>query len=83
MSPPRCSARSRKGLALAAGTFGEGDPGKIGDTYYEGVDTTARGFEIEVAGRVTDNWTLSGGYTGLEIEDDNGDPSAPSCPPRR
>lgn len=40
--------------------------------YYEGIDTTAEGFEIEVAGRVTQNWELSGGYTGLRIEDEAG-----------
>lgn len=43
-----------------------------GDSYYEGVDTTSKGFELELAGRVTQNWTLTGGYTGLEIEDQAG-----------
>ncbi len=56
----------QKGLAEFAGVLSNGD------SYYTGVDTTSRGFEIEVAGRITDNWTLSGGYTGLEIEDQNG-----------
>ncbi|WP_066722497.1 TonB-dependent siderophore receptor [Sphingomonas pituitosa] len=59
-------------LAAAAGQFQAGDPGQLGATYYTGVDTTSRGFEIELAGKVTDNWTISGGYTGLEIEDDAG-----------
>lgn len=65
----------QKGLAEAAGQFGAGDAGKLGDTYYRGVDTTSRGFEIELAGRVTDRLTLSGGYTGLKIEDEAGDPT--------
>lgn len=65
----------QKNLASAVGTFGEDGPGRAGDTYYEGVDTTSRGFEIEVAGNLTDNWTVSGGYTGLEIEDEAGEPT--------
>jgi outer membrane receptor for ferric coprogen and ferric-rhodotorulic acid len=69
--------RSRqKGLASAIGTFGDPDgpcpEGPAGDTCYAGVDTTSKGFEIEIAGRITDNWTLSGGYTGLDIEDQDG-----------
>ena len=65
----------QKGLALYAGTFQDGDAGKIGDSYYTGMDTTSRGFELEVAGRITDNWTLSGGYTGLEVHDESGNPT--------
>ncbi|MEG3150038.1 TonB-dependent siderophore receptor [Sphingomonas sp. ZT3P38] len=63
----------QKGLALAAGTFGEDEAGQPGDTFYEGVDTTSKGFELELAGKITDNWALSGGYTGLEIKDQAGD----------
>lgn len=77
----------QKGLATAIGTFG--DPagpcptgGKVGDTCYEGVDTTSRGFELEIAGKVTDNWTLSGGYTGLEIEDQQRNPARTFIPHR-
>ncbi len=62
----------QKGLAAFAGTFGAGDAGQIGDSYYEGTDTTSKGFELELAGKVTDNWTLSGGYTGLQIKDGAG-----------
>lgn len=62
----------QKNLAEAAGVFGAGDPGPVGDTYYAGVDTTAKGFEIELSGRVTDRWSVSGGYTGLKIEDQDG-----------
>ncbi len=66
----------QKGLALFAGVFSDPDgPGQVGDSFYEGVDTTSRGFEIEVAGRITDNWSLSGGYTGMKIEDEAGGPT--------
>ena len=65
----------QKNLATAAGQFGPGDAGPQGATYYTGVDTTSRGFELELGGRVTDNWTVSGGYTGLEIEDNAGNPA--------
>jgi len=41
--------------------------------YYEGVDTDAKGFEIEMAGRVTPNWEISGGFSKLtSLEDDDG-----------
>lgn len=67
----------QNGLAAYAGDFG--DPagpcptgGKIGASCYTGVDTTSKGFEIELAGKITDNWSLSGGYTGLKIEDQDG-----------
>ncbi|WP_375188366.1 TonB-dependent siderophore receptor [Sphingobium yanoikuyae] len=62
----------QKGLADYAGTFGEDGPGKAGGSYYAGVDTTSTGFELEVAGKITDQWTLSGGYTQYDIEDDEG-----------
>ncbi|CAN7181026.1 TonB-dependent siderophore receptor [Phenylobacterium sp. LjRoot219] len=51
------------GLAEAAGV--DLDTGK---TYYEGLDTKVTGFELEVAGRITENWTLNGGYSDLEID---------------
>jgi outer membrane receptor for ferric coprogen and ferric-rhodotorulic acid len=62
----------QKELAAFAGTFGAGGAGQIGDSYYEGTDTISKGFELELAGKVTDNWTLSGGYTGLQIKDGAG-----------
>ena len=41
--------------------------------YYEAVNSTkATGFEFEVAGRVTPNWELSGGFTTAKIEDQDG-----------
>ena len=61
------------GLAEAAGVFGANGPGPIGKTYFVPVDTRSKGFEIELSGHVTPNWALSGGYTGLEVEDDAGD----------
>jgi len=69
----------QKGLASAIGSFGDPEgpcpEGPAGGTCYTGVDTTSRGFEIELAGRITDAWTVSGGYTGLEIEDEDGEPT--------
>jgi outer membrane receptor for ferric coprogen and ferric-rhodotorulic acid len=62
----------QQGLAEAAGVFAPGDAGPAGDVYYVGVDTTAKGFEIELTGHVTDRWAISGGYTGLRIRDQNG-----------
>jgi outer membrane receptor for ferric coprogen and ferric-rhodotorulic acid len=56
----------QKGLAAFVGVLPNGD------SYYEGEDTTSKGFELEIAGKVTQNWTLSGGYTGLEIKDEAG-----------
>lgn len=53
----------QKGLAEAVGIDLE-----TGDTYYEGLDTKVTGFELEAAGRITDNWTVNGGYSDLEID---------------
>lgn len=50
-------------LAEWAGTF----PG--GQSYHRGVDTTAEGYELEVAGAIGDRWTLAGGWTQLSVED--------------
>ena len=44
-----------------------------GQAYYAGVDTFVEGYELEVAGKVTPNWTINGGWTSLSIEDRNGD----------
>lgn len=64
----------QKGLAAFRGVLPNGD------SYYEGEDTTSKGFEIELAGRVTPNWTLSGGYTGIDIENEAGDPTRTFLP---
>ncbi|GLK42759.1 MULTISPECIES: TonB-dependent siderophore receptor [Novosphingobium] len=73
----------QKGLAEYAGYFDEdgcpvgGDGvacnGKAGGSYYDPQDTTSTGFEVELSGQVTDNWTLSGGFTYLDIENADGD----------
>lgn len=68
------------GLAEAAGTFGVGGAGRVGTTYYRGVDTTSRGFELEVTGMITPQWSISGGYTGLEVHDQNGAPTRTYLP---
>lgn len=61
------------GLAASAGTFdGTNGPGPIGGTFYVGQSVTAKGFETEISGRVTDHWLLAGGYTHLQIYDDAG-----------
>jgi outer membrane receptor for ferric coprogen and ferric-rhodotorulic acid len=51
------------GLAETAGI----DP-TTGKTFYEGLDTKVTGYELEAAGRITDQWTLAGGFTDLEID---------------
>lgn len=56
------------GLASYAGDI----PGSF-DAWYEPVDTTAEGYELEVSGMVTDRWQLAGGWTHLtRLEDDAG-----------
>lgn len=62
----------QKNLAEAAGSFEDGDVGPIGGTYYVGQTTTSKGFEIEVTGKITPNWTLSGGYTGFSLKTPDG-----------
>lgn len=72
----------QKDLASLAGAFGPGDAGPIGDSYYVGVDTISKGFELEVSGRVTDRWTLSGGYTGFRLKGDQAGNPRPYIPNR-
>ena len=68
-------------LATAAGVFGPDDPnGPVGGTFYSDVDTTSTGFELEVAGRVNDRWSLNGGYTRFTLEDDSGANPRPYLP---
>jgi outer membrane receptor for ferric coprogen and ferric-rhodotorulic acid len=62
--------------------LGAGGAGPAGTTYYRGVDTTARGFEIEVTGNITPQWSISGGYTGLEVKDQAGAPTRTYLPTR-
>ena len=53
-------------LAEWAGTFPNGQ------SYYTGTDTTVTGYELEATGAITDQWTVTAGWTQLEIEDDAG-----------
>lgn len=62
----------QNGLAEFAGVFGPDSAGPANESYYRGVDTTSKGFELEIAGHITENWSLSGGYTWLDIEDPDG-----------
>lgn len=59
------------GLAEFAGNIIEPDF----YSYYVPVDTMSKGFEVELAGKVTDLWGLSGGYTDLKISNDDGNPT--------
>ena len=54
------------GLAEFAGAFPNGD------SYYAGIDAVVTGYELELNGRLTRNWSLSGAWTQLKIEDGNG-----------
>jgi len=72
----------QKGLADYAGTFGEDGPGKVGGSYYAPVDTTSKGFEVELAGKVSEQWSISGGFTLLDVEDDEGDDTRTWIPTR-
>lgn len=57
------------GLASFAGIFGEDAPsGRIGDSYYIGIDTTSKGFEFELSGKISDKLIISGGFTHLSIK---------------
>jgi outer membrane receptor for ferric coprogen and ferric-rhodotorulic acid len=56
----------QKNLAEYAGTFADGK------SYYTGVDTQVKGYELEVSGAITDKWTVSGGWTSLSVEDPDG-----------
>lgn len=72
----------QKGLASFAGSFGPGDAGPLGGSYYAPIDTTSKGFELELTGRVTDRWTLSGGYTGFRLKGEGGGNPRPYIPNR-
>lgn len=55
------------GLADWAGYY----PGTF-DAYYTGLDTFVKGYELEVAGKITPNWTVNGGWTDLSVEGEDG-----------
>jgi len=44
----------------------------VGKAYYAGIDTFVEGYELEVAGRITPEWSLNGGWTSLSIKDRDG-----------
>lgn len=60
--------------------FGDGD-GIDDDDYsddfnyslYRGVTVESNGFELEVTGNITQEWSIQGGYTFLTMDDENGD----------
>ena len=58
-----------KGIAAFAGNFVDAN-GPF--TAYVPTTNTAKGFELEVNGNVTSRWQISGGYSGLKIEDETG-----------
>ncbi|MCK8457058.1 TonB-dependent siderophore receptor [Sphingomonas faeni] len=63
----------QKGLAEFAGQFDANNPaGQIGTSYYVGRDTISKGFEVEVAGHVSERWLVSSGFTHLTLESDDG-----------
>ena len=55
----------QKDLAFAVGMDGT-------RTVYDGLDTKVTGYELEATGALTDQWTLSAGWTQLKIEGENG-----------
>ena len=63
----------QKNLAEAAGMVGP-------DTIYRGTDVESFGYEAEISGELLPGWELTGGYTWLEIEDDEGDEIRPFTP---
>ncbi|WKL55773.1 TonB-dependent siderophore receptor [Asticcacaulis sp. ZE23SCel15] len=43
-----------------------------GKSYYIGIDTFVKGYELEVAGKITPQWTVNGGWTQMSIEGQDG-----------
>ncbi|TCK09124.1 TonB-dependent siderophore receptor [Marinobacterium mangrovicola] len=50
---------------------------------YRGVEYDSKGFEIELAGQVTDNLSLSAGFTALQIDDVDGHETRTYIPTRQ
>ncbi len=69
--------------------YGDGD-GVDDDDYsddfnyaiYKGVTVDSNGFEVEVSGPLSDEWTLQGGFTALTMDDENGDEARTFIPRR-
>jgi outer membrane receptor for ferric coprogen and ferric-rhodotorulic acid len=53
-------------LADFAGTFSDGK------SYYAGIDTKVQGYELEVSGLISPQWSVAGGWTDLSIEGEDG-----------
>ncbi|MFT4075466.1 MAG: TonB-dependent siderophore receptor [Asticcacaulis sp.] len=64
-------------LAEAIGT----DPETL-QTYYAATEAYSKGYELEVAGRITTQWSLNGGWTDLSIKDGEGNDSRLYTPRR-
>lgn len=43
-----------------------------GQSRYKGVNATSTGYELDLAGRLTAGWEMSGGFTQMRLEDDAG-----------
>jgi outer membrane receptor for ferric coprogen and ferric-rhodotorulic acid len=65
---------SQANLAQFAGTFPDGK------SYSSGIDTFVTGYEFEITGHLTDDWTIAGGWTQLSIEDEQGNPTRTFTP---
>lgn len=61
-------------LAEYAGDFTNGQ------SYYAGIDTEVTGYELEASGALTDQWTLSAGWTQLKVEGENDQPTRTYLP---
>mgnify|MGYP000294839496 CR=1 FL=1 len=61
------------GLAEYAGTV-------AGRDYYTGLDTKVTGYELEATGALTDQWTVSAGWTQLKIEGEDDQPTRTYLP---
>ena len=44
-------------------------PGTLDPAYYAASDTTSNGFELDISGELTENWSLSAGYSQFRAED--------------
>ncbi|WCL54119.1 TonB-dependent siderophore receptor [Gimibacter soli] len=48
--------------------------------YYKGIDIRSKGFEIEAAGRISEDWTIQAGYTDFSLKDPDGNQSRTFIP---
>lgn len=52
-------------------------------TYYQGVDATSQGYELDLAGELQPGWSVGGGYTQLRLTQDSNGQDARRYVPRR